>query len=176
MRRLGERVEQLIVLSHSKPFLCDLYAGLDATLCTAISLERFNGGSTLAVWNVNADRVSEHDRRHELLLRFFTNGPGGLNNREVAQAIRPHLEGFLRVAHPDTFPPGIQLGPFCGICEQRVGQPNQILNQHQIAELRVLIEYSNRYHHVTNRARATEAVNDTQLRGIIGRLLAFMRG
>jgi wobble nucleotide-excising tRNase len=174
-RRLGERVDQLIVLSHNKAFLCDLYSGIDQTLCTAISIVRGQSGSALAVWDINSDRVSEHDIRHELLLQYLRNGPVNLNNREVASSIRPHLEAFLRVSCPDTFRPGSQLGPFRGLCEQRVGQPNQILSRHYIDELRDLTEYGNRYHHLgTNKAWATEAINDAQLRGYIDRLMAFM--
>jgi len=175
VRRMGERVEQLIILSHNKSFLCEVYSGIDSTLCATISIVRVANGSTLDVWNVNADRVSEHDLRHQSLLQYFFNGPGNLNNREVAGSIRPHLEAFLRVSCPDTFPPGTLLGQFRGLCEQRVGQPNEILRQHYIDELRDLTEYSNRYHHSTNPAWATEVVNDAQLRNYIGRMLAFMR-
>lgn len=175
VRRLGERVGQLVVLSHNKSFLCDLYDGLDPALCSALSITRSNDGSTLVIWDVNADRVTEHDRRHELLLQFASNGPANLNNREVAQAIRPHIEAFLRVAHPEAFPPGALLGPFRNVCEQRVGHPSQILSQQKIDELRDLTEYSNLFHHDTNPAWATTAINDAQLRGFIGRLFAFIQ-
>jgi wobble nucleotide-excising tRNase len=174
MRRLGERVDQLIVLSHNRSLLCQLYADIDSTLCTTISILRAASGSTFASWDVSADCVTQHDARHEVFQLYSLNGPHNLDSREVAQSIRPHLEAFLRVSYPDTFPPGMMLGPFRNVCEQRVGRQNQILSQHYIDELHDLTEYSNRYHH-TNPAWATEVVNDTQLRGYIGRLMAFMQ-
>jgi wobble nucleotide-excising tRNase len=174
IRRLGGRVDQLIVLSHNRSFLCELHAGIDQTLCTSISIVRAASGSTLAAWDVSADCVNQHDTRHELLLRYSANGPGNLDNREVARSIRPHLEAFFRVSCPDTFPPGSTLGIFRRLCEQGVGLQNQILSQHYIDEFRDLTDYSNRYHH-ENPAWATEIVNDAQLRGYIGKVMAFMR-
>jgi wobble nucleotide-excising tRNase len=176
LRRLGMRVEQLIVLSHSKPFLCELYGGLTATQCCAVTIVRDNAGSSLIEWDVNADKFTLHDARHRLFLEYRTTGPLNGNDRDAAEAIRPHLEAFLRVAHPDNFRPGDKLGAFRNVCVQRVGTNVQILDQHHIDELRDMIEYGNRFHHDGgNPAWATEAVNDAQLRGFIGRLLSFMQ-
>jgi len=175
IRSLGERVEQVVVLSHSKSFLCELYGLIDQTLCSALSIVRDVDGSTVAQWDANSDRLTQHDVRHAMLVRYFTRGPGGVDSREIARSIRPHLEAFLRVACPEAFPPGTLLGQFRNVCEQRVGQPNEILGPHYISELRDLTEYSNRYHHDTNPAWATENVNDALLQSYIGRLLAFVR-
>jgi hypothetical protein len=93
----------------------------------------------------------------------------------VAAALRPILESFMRVAYPADFPPGTLLGPFLGICEQRVGRPTQILNQADITELRELLDYANRFHHDTNPAWETEMINDQQLVQFCQRTLAFTR-
>jgi hypothetical protein len=128
-------------------------------------------GSTIRTWDVNQDLVTDHDRRHKLL-RDFVVGEN-VNKREVAQALRPTLEAFFRVAQPEYFPPGTLLGPFRGLCEQRVGRPNEILNQTDIDELRRLTDYGNRFHHDTNPAYLTQAINDAELLNFAQRTLAF---
>jgi hypothetical protein len=95
------------------------------------------------------------------------------NNREIARAIRPHLEAFLRVARPEHFPPGTLLGPFRNLCEQRLGTPQEILDASDTQELRDLVEYANRFHHDTNPAWETEIINDAELVGFVTRVLTF---
>lgn len=173
IRRLAHRVAQVIIFSHSKPFLCALWDGMTPTFRAALHVVRQGTGSTLQEWDVNNACISEHDRRHTLL-REYLEVAGG-NNREVAVAIRPLLEGFFRVACPQHFPPGTLLGPFRGLCEQRIGTAQEILNQGHVYELRDLVEYGNRFHHDTNAAWQTEVINDLELLGYVRRTLDFAK-
>lgn len=173
MRRLAERTAQVIVLSHSKPFLCRIWEGAQPTTRAALEVARDAAGSTLRAWDVNQDCITEHDRRHSLLREYLVrNTP---NNREVARAIRPLLEAFLRVARPEHFPPGTLLGPFRDLCQQRVGTPQEILDADDTRELRDLVEYANRFHHEENAAWEIEAINDGELLGFVRRALNFAR-
>jgi hypothetical protein len=174
MRRLLNRVEQVVVLSHSKAFLCQLWEGADPGLRRAIMIRRDGAGSTLAAWDVNADCITEHDRRHALVT-IYVQAANPANERQVAAALRHILEAFMRVAYPATFPPGELLGHFLGICRQRVGQAGEILPQADIDELRDLLDYANRFHHDTNAAYETAAINDAELSHYCGRVLAFAR-
>ncbi len=173
IRRLVQRTAQVIVLSHSKPFLCRLSEHPDRTIVTAIQVTRDGAGSTLSSWDVNQDCITEHDRRHARLREYAVRSNG--NDREVAKSIRPIIEAFFRVACPEHFPPGSLLGPFRGICDQRVGTPQEILNQHHTQELRELVEFANRFHHDTNPAWETETINDAELLSYVQRALAFTR-
>ncbi|WP_334147148.1 AAA family ATPase [Hyphomicrobium sp.] len=174
MRRLVGRVDQVIVLSHSKPFLCQLWEGADSAGRQAILIRRDGTGSTLAAWDVNQDCITEHDRRHALVADYLQ-AADPATERRVAAALRHILEAFMRVAYPGSFPPGTLLGPFLGICQQRVGQPNQILDQADIDELRAVLAYANRFHHDTNAAYETAAINDQELIHFGGRVLAFAK-
>ena len=58
MRRLFGRVDQMIVLSHSKPFLCALWEGADSLTRSAMRIARDGAGSTLAVWDVRKDCIT----------------------------------------------------------------------------------------------------------------------
>ncbi len=170
--RLSGRVKQIIVLSHSKQFLCPLWDRADRNSSTAIRVNRAAAGSELVVWDVRNDSVSEHDKRHQLIRGYlFVADPA--KEREVAAALRPTLEAFLRVAYPEHFPPGKLIGPFLGLCEQRLGTDGQILNAEDIAELRSLKDYGNLFHHDTNPAYQTAEINDAELGDFAGRVLVF---
>ena len=93
------------------------------------------------------------------------------NTREVAQSIRPVLEGYLRMACPEFFPPGQLLGPFRGIAQQRAASGTPIIDATKLTELSNLTEYSNRFHHDTNPAWDSEHINDGELRDSCGGLL-----
>ncbi|RWM94054.1 MAG: hypothetical protein EOR86_17870 [Mesorhizobium sp.] len=166
------RVRQVIVLSHSKPFLCSLWEQADRNTSIALRINRAAVGSEIALWDVRSDSISEHDKRHELV-RGYLQVANPAREREVAQALRPILESFMRVAYPEHFPPGTLLGPFIGLCEQRVGRPNEILSAADIAELRSLLNYANRFHHDTNPAWQTAAINDAELSDFAQRTLIF---
>lgn len=171
IRRLAGRTTQVIVLSHNKPFMCRLWEGADATIRSAIEVVRDETGSTLRVWDVSHDAVTEHDRRDARLREFRDQGVGDL--REIAKSMRPHLEAFLRVLCPEKFRPGTLLGPFRNACRGSLGTPHQILDQSALDELDAIVEYANKFQHDTNPAWETETINDQELRGYVSSTLTF---
>ena len=174
MGRLAQRSGQLIVLSHSKPFLCQLWEGADKSVAReAIEIGRSGGGSTLRGWVIHHDLITEHDKRHVLLRSYLDSSVA--DNRKVAEALRPLLERFVRVAYPEWFAPGDMLGKFVNLCQQRLGKSDQILGAAHTQELDDVLVYANRFHHDTNRAYETEVVNDGQLLDFVKRTLAFTR-
>ena len=172
VRSLSERARQAIVLSHNKRFLCDVWIGADRKECLSLEIAQDGAKSTIRTWDVSKDAVTEHDERHNLLQGYAVNQYG--NTKEVAAAIRLHLEGFLRVACPGNFPPGKLLGSFLGDCRNKVGSPDEVLHEDTIQELEHIVEYANRFHHHTNQAGQTEEINATELLGFVQRTLAFV--
>jgi hypothetical protein len=173
IRRLAQRTSQVIVLSHSKPFLCSIWEGTDQAQRAALMVTRDTVGSTISEWDVNQDCITEHDRRHTLLREYSRNNRG--DTREVARAIRPSLEAFMRVACPEHFPPGRTLGVFRRLCEQHNGTAQEILDTVTTQELGDLVEYSNKFHHDANPAWETVIINDAELLGFTRRTLAFTK-
>lgn len=169
---LAARVGQVIVLSHSKPFLCNLWERSDRNVSTALRINRAAVGSEITGWDVRNDSISEHDKRHELV-RGYLRAADPDQERQVAAALRPILEAFMRVAYPEYFPPGTLLGPFLGRCNQRVDRHTEILSAGDIAELRALLDYANLFHHDTNPAWQTAAINDAELTDFAERTLLF---
>jgi wobble nucleotide-excising tRNase len=169
IRRLAATVSQVVVLSHSKPFLCAIWEGADQNTTVALKVTRDGNGSSIEAWSVDRDCVTEHDRRHEALREYVRNG--GQNEQEIARSLRPMLEAFLRVGYPEYFPPGSMLGHFRNTCEQHLQVGQLILNQADTNELRELIEYANQFHHENWQA---VVINDVSLAGFGRRTLAFI--
>lgn len=172
LRALLRRVRQVIILSHSKSFLCQTWEGADMQTRSALRISRDGSGSTLAVWDVHQDCITEHDKRHALVSAYIR-AANAANERAVAEALRPILEAYMRVAYPALFPPGGLLGPFINLCRQRLGQTTEALNAADIAELERLLNYANRFHHDSNRAWQTVAINDQELLDYAQRTLRF---
>lgn len=171
--RLSTRVGQVIVLSHSKRFLCTLWEGADKTSRESLEIVRSGNGSKLRGWVVHHDLITEHDKRHALLREYLSGSPP--DNRPVAIALRPVLERFVRVVYPDNFKPGDLLGTFVNLSKQHLGKAEQIIDAHRTQELENILHYANKFHHDTNKAYETEAVNDGELLDFVKRTLAWTR-
>ncbi len=174
MDRLVREVEAMIVLSHSKPFLLSVWDRCQQVQKTAIEVRRAGAASTLALWDVTANMVTEHDRRHALALAYLNNADPAMERR-VAESLRPMLEAFCRVAYPDVFTPPYLLGLFHTRCVQALAAQNPIMDQASTQELRLLLDYGNRFHHDTNNAYATELINDAELSDFASRTLKFIK-
>lgn len=172
VRGLARRVQQVIVLSHSKAFLCAIWQYADRQACTTLIVVDSPPGSTISVWTIADDSVTEYDRQHQRLRDYQ---PGNAaRSRLVAQDLRHVLEGFLRRCCPAHFRPGDVLGDLRRrVREQPAGTPT-ILSAPAVAELDAICEYANRFHHNTNPAWETETVNETELRGWVTRVLSFV--
>lgn len=174
IRRLLDRVRQVIVLSHSKPFLIALWKAAPRNNRSAMRIARAAIGSVIEAWDVNHDSITEHDHRFARATAYVQNADPA-QERTVAADLRHMLEAFLRVAYANHFPPGTMVGQFWTLCDQRIGTANQILSQADTLELRSVLDFANRYHHDTNPTYQTENINDAELANFASRTLAFIR-
>lgn len=174
IRRLSNEVNQVIVLSHTKAFLCEIWQNASTSTRSAMLVSRIGNGSSIDVWNVSADSETEYDRNHSTLRQYVAAGAG--DSRLVAQVIRPVLEGFMRIACPEHFRAGSLLGPFINnAVKPKIGQVDEVFNAAVCAELESLLEYGNRFHHDTNPNWMTAAINNGELLDFARRTLAFVR-
>ena len=173
VRNMAKRTKQMFVLSHNKRFLCNVWDKTDRSQCVSLKIVPDADESTIASWDVKRDAITEHDYRHKLLQGFADTGSNP--SRELAQSIRLHLEGFLRVAFPGHFPPERLLGRFVGICHENLGQHSEVLSAGTLQGLEEITEYANRFHHDTNPAWETAQINSIELRGYVKRTLSFAR-
>ena len=165
--RLSERAEQVIVLSHSKRFLSDLWGGAYGIECGHFEIAQTGDSSTIQTWDVSHDAITAHDQRHDFLQQYVADQSG--DKVKVAAAIRPHLEGYLRVAYPGDFPKGKLLGKFIEECVQRIDGDDEILTKSMTQELHNINEYGKQYHHEASNT------NSAELLGFVKRTLGFTR-
>ena len=171
IRRLAQEAKQVIVLSHSKRLLCGIWSGANRKECSPLEIAKSADKSTFREWEVSEDAMTEHDQRHILLNEYTTNQ--NVAEKEVAAAIRPHLEGFLRVACPGDFPHRKSLGQFIKTCHEKVDNNDEILSESEIVELEAIVEYGNPFHHDAGEAWDPDEINPTELLVFVNRVLKF---
>lgn len=171
--RLRGTTRQLIVLSHAKPFLCRIHKHADSSQTACLVIQRSAGNSSiLAAWEPTEDEFTQYDHRHRLL-REFRDGTAP-NIRQVAESLRPIMEGYLRVAFPKQCPPGTLLGPLRNHLSNLVAAGAPVIAAGRLKELAEITEYANKFHHDTNPAWETEHISDAELLGFVNRVLSFV--
>ena len=109
-------LKQVVVLSHSRSFLAQIYEQRGNVNVIGLRLARDGEASSLKAWSVADAAATDHDERYALFRRYQKSE--NVDKRGVAQALRPHLERFLRVAYPGEFPAGYPLPVFEGQCDK----------------------------------------------------------
>lgn len=175
IRRLFGRVRQLIVLSHSRSLLCQLWERADKDNTATLQIA-WSGPdkSTIEGWDAQTAAATEYDRLHRLLSDYAEGSTG--DPQKVAPALRLTLESFLRVAFIRHFKPGFQLKDLLSRAKQALAEGKPILSDEAITELDDLREYANHFHHSTNQKGWLEAlanINEGQLRGYAKRVIRF---
>ncbi len=176
IRDLAGQAKQVILLSHSKQLLCSVWHHIDQSACTALEIIRTDSGSKIVQWNIYEASITEHDKLHRLL-RDYERGSVRAADR-VAQALRPFLEGFLRVSYPEHFPPGSSIGHLVDEASRRLGAADEIISKTDLLEIQRLNEYARRFHHDSNPAyddTTLANINEGELQGFVRRALAFAK-
>jgi len=179
IRSLLPAVAQIIVMSHDEHFLFEVYRRIplragEALLAdtTAIWLDTAPSGSTIALWDIESERMDGHDKRHSLLTQFM--GGCGVDREKVAKSIRPHIERYLRVACPGKLLSGELLGAFRNRARYAAIHRTPFMSATKLDEFDNLVELANDVLHVTESAADLPTINDTQLREYARRTLAFV--
>lgn len=152
LRIISTRAEQLIVLAHDPFFVRDLKEAFSQKGMPALEVLQLehsvDGYSQLAKFNVEQECESSFFRHHRLLMEFCA----GIShdNRLVAKAIRPFLEGYLHRRFPGLVPRDLMFG---GILAH-IGTvlPSDPLNYASplVEELKDINGYAGQFHHDTN--------------------------
>ncbi len=165
------RANQVIVLSHSKSFLCEIASQIPAIHIASIQIQRTAEGSTLKKWDFSEDALTEHDLRDLMLREYVRNGSG--NRIQVAQSLRKHLEGYFRVTCPQHLPPSQTLGQFRKRARMALSDTEPILSEEKLTELNGILKYANPFHHSTEPSWKKVEIDDNELRTFAERTLRF---
>jgi len=95
IKKLIPDVKQVVILSHEKSFLFALWDEYNGGCC-AVKLARYGNASILKPWDINQDYITEHDKNFDMVTAYLQSSESEYE-REVAKALRPMLEAYLRV-------------------------------------------------------------------------------
>ncbi len=151
------KAEQLVVLAHDIYFVRDVRDELipkDGSYSVAVLGLRYaaKGYTDFDKLDVDKECQSPYFHRHGLLVDFVINGNG--EPRQVAEAIRPLLEGYLHRRFPGLIPSDLMFGQVVAFIAAAVA-PSPICHaQSLVTELNEINTYAGQFHHDTNPGNA----------------------
>lgn len=177
IRKLQGKARQVIVLSHARSFLCQLWERADRSATATLQIRDLaRDSSTLEPWDADAAAVTEYDRLYGLISEYADGGQG--DPQQVATSLRMVLEGYCRVAFIEHFPAGSLLGELTNRARAAEECGTPILPRERFEELDDLREYANQFHHNTSKTwqENLASVNERALKGYAGRVVRFVKG
>ena len=170
---MAKSAGQMIVLSHRKAFLGDIWRNVAREECLPLSMVHSDHGSTICVWDVGKELNGEQSRRQRLLEKYAKDKTG--SPREVVNAIRPYLEAFLEASCASHYNASMQISSFLNECVPKCGTTDEILGENTISELQKILEYANpRMHDTSHRPERGNIVGD-ELRTYVRRTLGITK-
>ncbi len=170
--RLQSQCRQLIVASHSKPFLKKVCGKLKVKEPLCLKLSRFGSENALQAESKKEWEKNDYDRHFATLRDFYEKNEGA--PAVVGAALRSVLEGYGRVAFQPYFPSGAMLGGFIEKERKRqaAGTSRICVDLDELEELDALRDDSNEFKHFNDASAAD--VNVGELRGLVKRVLTFV--
>ena len=152
LRIISTRAEQLIVLAHDPFFVRDLKEAFRQKGIPALEVLQLqhsaDGYSQLAKFNVEQECESSFFRHHRLLTEFCSGTPH--DNRSVAKAIRPFLEGYLHRRFPGLVPRDLMFGGILAHIGTVAASDPLNYAIPLVEELKDINGYAGQFHHDTN--------------------------
>jgi hypothetical protein len=168
IKRCGETVSQVVVMSHDRSFLRDLW---DLPLPTAdrkpLWLIPFGHKDTvIAEWPIETDTESEDTANRRVLLSFYHHHKG--QPRDVIQKLRPVLETHMQRMAPQLLGGVKGLGNMLGKVRDANSPPVLV---EAYADIDDINAYTRRYMHGEGRNPDSEPVHATELEGMVAKVL-----
>jgi hypothetical protein len=168
IKRCGETVSQVVVMSHDRGFLRDLW---DLPLPTAdrklLWLIPFGHKDTvIAEWPIETDTESEDAANRRVLQSFHLHHKG--RPRDVIQKLRPVLETHMQRVAPQLLGGVKGLGNMLGKVREANSPPILV---DAYADIDDINTYTRRYMHGEGRNPDGEPVHTTELEGMVAKVL-----
>lgn len=170
IKRCGDRCGQVIVLSHDAGFLKQVWELLPSDERKALHLHSAGRTTVLAEWNICEHLKETLQADIYVIQRFLDLGEG--KPRDVAQKLRPILEGYCKNFCPGQFADTTMMGDIIRTIRSSGYDHPLFAALNQIEEFN---EYARRHHHAPNASANFEPLNEGELRSYCYRLLQFMK-
>jgi wobble nucleotide-excising tRNase len=173
IKKCGHECKQVLVFSHDPYFLKHLCDSLPPAETKCFQLSRVGDANTsIEAWDIAKETKDGYFIEHAALTVYLQQGSKEL--RDIARKIRPVLEGYCRYRFPGQFEDNDWLADIIGKIRAR-GDSHPLFALTD--ELESIKDFSKRYHHETNGAKADiEFIDDGELQGFVKRALAIVGG
>jgi wobble nucleotide-excising tRNase len=178
--KLQDQCRQMIIVSHSAPFLEKIYdltqwnpgvcekAEKTRRLPLCLRLSRRGDQNSLKEWGIEELKRTAYDISFASVLDYCERRENDI--KAVAHNLRPVLEGYCRVAFQPYYRPGMLLGPFCEEMASR--QETQTARvEFDLRELQELTNYANRFQHHRD---VSPLLNEREFETYARRILKFV--
>jgi len=125
-------------------------------------------------WDIESETQSTYLKNYSTLLNFYRDRTG--SPLDVARAIRPFLEGMLRVHFPGHFLSSEWLGNFIDKIRSAESGDGLSHAQTDLEEIESINDYSKKYHHDQNPNADSEPLSEDELHGYVKRTLRLAGG
>ena len=160
---------QVIVMSHDALFLRDVWAAAEPSQRAALKVAREGRDSTIIAFEIERETQAQYYEDYVRLTEYVAGG-GSASARDVARAIRPLLEGNLRLRFPGKVG-SRRLGDFLQeVADADATNPLAVLAP-LLAEIRQVNDYAKMFHHDENPAADSQPVSEVELRAYSVRAL-----
>ena len=170
IKRAGDKAQQVIVMSHDAHFLKLVWDELPPDQRKALRLNAVGDSTTMSEWDIYEHLKSNHQQNISAMQRYVDEAKGA--PRDVAQKLRPTLEGYCKLVAYGQFGENDMMGEI--IKTVREEGPDHVLYC-ILDRLEELNSYARRYHHATNDDAATEPLSEAELKGYSEQILELMR-
>jgi wobble nucleotide-excising tRNase len=163
--RIGQSASQVIVFSHDKHFLNDVFGKIIGAQCATFQISSTKKNSSIEPWDLKRE-VKEGYLQDHMDLKDFHDGHAG-DAKAMRTLMRPLLEKYIRYRFPNEIPDGKWLGDMLGIIAADPNHPLTTLYQ----EIDDINQFTAPYHHDPN-----TAFDEDEVRTFVGRTLAVVGG
>ncbi|MGZ8932904.1 MAG: AAA family ATPase, partial [Halobacteriota archaeon] len=104
--------------------------------------------TSFGMLDIDKECESAYFQHHRLLNDFCAGGP--CDNRAVAKAVRPMLEGYLHRRFPGLVPKSLLFGQVVNLIRDATSPSPLVHAQDLVIELNEINDYAGQFHHDTN--------------------------
>lgn len=163
--RIGQAASQVIVFSHDKYFLNEVFGKIIGAQCATFQISSIKKNSSIEPWDLPRE-VKEGYLQDHMELKDFFEGHAG-DAKAMRTLMRPLLEKYIRYRFPNQIPDGKWLGEMLGIIAADPNHPLQPLYQ----DIDDINQFTAPYHHDPN-----TAFDEDEVRTFVGRTLTVVGG
>lgn len=163
--RIGQTASQVLVFSHDKYFLNDVFSKIMSLPCETFQISSTKNNSSIEPWDLKRE-VKEGYLQDHMELQEFHDGHAG-DAKTMRTLMRPLLEKYIRYRFPNQIPDGKWLGEMLAIIAADASHPLKPVYQ----DIDDINQFTAPYHHDPN-----TAFNEDEVRTFVGRTLSVVGG